>query len=122
MTENQTTDKSATPINASARRLNEDWLAVGIGLLLFFISLLSLAGVDAFGWVIKTNVWVDAGKIMTPVSARFSRLPGLASLLLTFLFMTAILSCGAKLLGARVGKFVAGFTVIFFVSYLCWAA
>jgi uncharacterized membrane protein YadS len=122
MTENHATDKPASPLSTSARRLSEDWLAVGIGLLLFFISLLSLAGIDVFGWVIKTNVWVDAGKIMTPVSAKFSALPGVASLVLTFLFMTAILSCGAKLLGARVGQFVAGFTVIFFVSYLCWAA
>ena len=51
-------------------RLSEDWLAVGIGLSLFLLSLAGLAGVDLFGWAVKTNVWLAPGKIMTPVSAR----------------------------------------------------
>src|SRR5712671_4874961 len=122
MTQDRSASNPESTAITSTPAVSEDWLAVGIGLLLFFISLVSLAGIDVFGWVIKTNVWVDSGKIMTPVSAKFSGLPGIVSLVLTYLFMAAILGCGAKLLGARVGKFVAGFTVIFFVSYLCWAA
>ena len=101
-------------------RLTEDWLAVLIGLSIFVLSLVSLAGVDVFGWVVKTSVWLNPAKIMAPVSGKYSGLPGLASLLFTFLFMLAVMTCGAKLLGARVGKFMVGFTLIFAISYGCW--
>src|SRR5262245_3606626 len=113
------TDGVAPPLTST---VSEDWMAVGIGLFLFFLSLLSLTGADVFGWVVKTNVWISTGKAMAPVSAKFSSLGGFVSLILTYLFLTTILNCGARFLGARVGKFVTAFTVIFFVSYLCWAA
>src|SRR5205085_1067527 len=38
-----------------------------------------------------------------------------------FLVMAACLTGGAGLLGARVGRFLAGFTVVFFASYVCYA-
>lgn len=47
-------------------------------------------------------------------------LSGLASLVLTYIFLTIILAIGAYLLGANVGKFVVGFFFIFWLSYLCW--
>lgn len=47
-------------------------------------------------------------------------LSGLASLVLTYVFLTIILAIGAYLLGANVGKFVVGFFFIFWLSYLCW--
>jgi uncharacterized membrane protein YadS len=49
-------------------------------------------------------------------------LSGFASLLLTYLAMLAIMSIGALLMGSDVKKFAIGFTVIFFISYLCWFA
>ena len=101
-------------------RLTEDWLAVLIGLSIFLVSLVSLAGVDIFGWVVKTSVWLTPAKIMAPVSGKYSSLPGLASLLFTFLFLLAVMTAGAKLLGARVGKFMLGFTIIFAIGYGCW--
>jgi len=45
---------------------------------------------------------------------------GGVSLFLTYLFMLIIMSIGAKFLNANIGKFALGFTVIFWVSYLCW--
>ncbi len=102
------------------RKLTEDWLAVGLGLLLFVISLCTLAGVDVFGWAVKTSVWLDPGKIMSPVSGKFTGLPGLGALVLTYLFLLGLLSGGAKLLGAHPGKFAKAFTLVFFLSYLCW--
>jgi len=45
---------------------------------------------------------------------------GLASLFLTYLAMLLIMSIGAKFLNADMGKFIFGFTVIFWLSYLCW--
>ncbi len=49
-------------------------------------------------------------------------LSGMASLFLTYFAMLAIMSVGAKLLGADVKKFAVGFTAIFFISYACWFA
>jgi uncharacterized membrane protein YadS len=47
---------------------------------------------------------------------------GATSLILTYLAMLAIMSVGAKLIGADVKKFAIGFTAIFFISYACWFA
>lgn len=45
---------------------------------------------------------------------------GFVSLLFTYLFMLVILTIGAALLRAHIGKFIIGFTIIFWVSYGCW--
>jgi len=45
---------------------------------------------------------------------------GFASLFLTYLAMLIIMTVGAKFLNANIGKFVFGFTIIFWLSYLCW--
>lgn len=100
---------------------NEDWLALVMGLGLFLVALIGLSGREPFGWGIKTNVWLSAGKIMTPVSGKFAMVPGVVSLVLTYLAMAFVLGIGAWLLGARVGRFLAGFTLIFFLSYSCYA-
>lgn len=47
-------------------------------------------------------------------------LSGLASLILTYLFLLVVMSIGASLLGANVGRFIIGFTVVFWLSYACW--
>lgn len=121
MMENQPDHKTNAPLRATPLKISEDWLALGLGLLLFLLSLPSLGGVEVFGWGIKTNVWLDPAKAMTPVSARFSALPGLGALLLTYVFLMALLAAAARLLGARLGAFIKGFTILFFLSYFCWA-
>jgi len=45
---------------------------------------------------------------------------GPTALLMTYLFMLIVMSVGAKFLNANIGKFALGFTVIFWLSYLCW--
>lgn len=45
---------------------------------------------------------------------------GLVSLLLTYLAMLLIMGIGAKLLGTDVVKFAIGFTIVFWIGYLCW--
>lgn len=44
----------------------------------------------------------------------------LTSLVLTYLFALAIMSLGAVALGASLKRFVIGFTIAFWLSYLCW--
>jgi len=47
---------------------------------------------------------------------------GIVSLILTYLAMLVIMGAGARLLGTDVKKFVMGFTIVFWISYLCWFA
>ena len=55
---------------------------------------------------------------MAPVSKAYAAVSGPISLLLTYLFMLAIMSIGAKVLKLKLKEFALGFTVIFWVSYL----
>jgi uncharacterized membrane protein YadS len=100
----------------------EDGLAILIGLALTAVGALSLLGVDTFGWVVKTNVWVDAARAMSPGSKVYAALPGLACLALTYLFLLAVLLAGAWSLKLNLVRFTLAFTVVFGVSYLCWLA
>jgi uncharacterized membrane protein YadS len=47
-------------------------------------------------------------------------LSGIASLFFTYLALLIVMGIGARLLGTSVGKFVIGFTVVFWLSYGCW--
>src|SRR6266513_3004545 len=108
--------KPATPA------ISEDWLALGVGLVLFFVSLFGLGGVDIFGWAVKTNVWTEVSQIMTPVSRNYPQVKGMASLIFTFLLLLVLLTVVAKAgLRARFSKFVNAFTLVFFISYVCFA-
>lgn len=51
-----------------------------------------------------------------------SGMSGIVSLFLTYLALMVIMGIGAKLLGTDVGKFAVGFTIVFWLSYLCWFA
>src|SRR5574340_1571466 len=103
-------------------RVSEDWLAVYTGLFIFVLSLAMLFGKDILGWAITTNVWMDIGKALAPAWKAYATLPPLVSLLATFTFLSAVLGVGAKALGASVTGFLKGFTLVFFVSYMCWIA
>jgi uncharacterized membrane protein YadS len=98
----------------------EDGLAVLIGVLLTTLGALPLVGMDTFGWVVKTNVWVDAATAMSPASKTFAFLPGAVSLILTYLFLLIVLLLGAWALQLNLSRFTLAFTGVFGVSYLCW--
>ncbi len=103
-------------------RLTEDWLAVIIGLFLFVLSLGTFAGADLLGWAVSTTVWTDVSKSLTTASKTYAGLPGVAALLLTYLFLLVLMSVGAAALRANVREFVKGFSIVFLISYLCWIA
>jgi len=144
--------------------ISEDWLALILGLIIFGLSLGSFKGVDILGWGAKTGVWIDPGKAITTISAKYQTVAGeitkidgqkitvkkkdgkeatvteegdvtklqvgqkyekpgmspLMSVALTYLFALAIMTLGAVALGANVPKFMFGFTLAFWLSYLCW--
>jgi uncharacterized membrane protein YadS len=144
--------------------ISEDWLALILGLIIFGLSLGSFQGMDILGWAAKTGVWVEPGKAITTVSAKFSGVKGeiakidgqkvtlktkagkestitaevdtaqlkvgdqyekkgmspVLSLVLTYLFALVIMSLGAVAMGANLPRFIVGFTMAFWLSYLCW--
>jgi hypothetical protein len=86
--------------------------------LLFAVSLLNFADINVFGWIVSVKEWTELGKAISSVSA--GDIPSFVSLLLTYLFLLAVMSVGAFLLGANVIRFVIGFTIVFWISFGCW--
>lgn len=109
-------------MSQSKSRLSEDWLAVWGGGLIFALSLGVLAGVDLLGWGVKTQVWLQLPTALAPVSKTYGTLPGVLALLATYGFLLVTTALGAKALKLPLGRFVLGFTVIFWISYACWIA
>jgi uncharacterized membrane protein YadS len=104
----------------AGKGISEDWLSVWIGLFIFFLSLGVLVGVDVFGWSVTTAVWTDLSKALAPVSKAYAGLGGIGALIATYLFLLIVMTIGAAALGAGIGRFVAGFTFVFWASYACW--
>src|SRR5689334_18175286 len=101
-------------------RLNEDWLAVLLGLFFLGLSLGPLFGADLLGWAVTTSVWTSIGKALAPASKAYAGLSGAASLALTFVFLAAVLTAGAAALRFNTARFVRGLVVVFGVAYLSW--
>ena len=97
----------------------EDWWSVWLGLFIFILSLGSLAGLDLLGWAVKPNVWMEFSKSIAPASKAYAGLHPLISIILTYLAVMAVLLVGAKALGYNLKKFIYGFTIIFWLTYIC---
>jgi uncharacterized membrane protein YadS len=105
---------------AQSSRISEDWLAVVIGLGVFALALLSLAGLDALGWLATTTVWTDPGAALGAASKAYTGLSGAGALLLTWLALLGVLSAGAYALGEDVRRFALAFTAVFAIAYASW--
>ena len=101
-----------------AKGISEDWLAVWIGLFIFVVSLGAFVGIDTLGWGVTTSVWTDLSKALKPFSA--TGLGGFGSLLLTYVVLLIVMTVGATALKADIKKFIIGFSVVFWISYICW--
>lgn len=104
----------------SARKpWNEDRVALLLGSFLFILAMFRFADVDILGWAVKTGMWVtspfDAWRSSTK-----GMLPGWVALIATYVFLTALLAVGVKLMAADVKKFVKAFTIIFFIGSACY--
>lgn len=111
----------SSPANAGGSKLFklEDWWAVWLGLFVFILSLGYIFGAEPLGWVVKTSAYTDVSKALAPISKTYKTMSGFTSLILTYLFMLAITTIGAAAMGANVKRFIAGFTIIFGLTYAC---
>jgi uncharacterized membrane protein YadS len=100
--------------------LTEDWLSVGIGLLVFALALVGLAGPDLLGWAVTTSVWSDPGQALNTVARAYSGLGGASALVLTYLALLGLLSAAAVALRLDVRRFAVAFTVVFWIAYASW--
>lgn len=101
-------------------QLNEDWLAVIIGLFVFGLALVSLSGTDVLGWAVTTSVYTNVTQALSPVAKSFAWLGGGGALIATYLALLIVLSLGVAALGANVKKFAVAFTVVFAIAYASW--
>jgi uncharacterized membrane protein YadS len=107
------------PIALKAR-LNEDWLAVVIGLLVFAASLFSVAGSDLLGWAVTTSVYTDVTNALNPIAKAYGWLGGGGALVATYAALLVVLSAGVSTFGADVKKFAVAFTAVFAFAYGAW--
>ncbi len=110
----------ATNVNAVST-LTEDWLAVILGLALFFLALGNLGGADTLGWAVSTSVWTDISTALAPTAkSHYPDLNGVASLLITYAVLLIVLGIGAVALRLNLKRFALAFTVIFVLAYAAW--
>jgi len=100
--------------------ISEDWLSLWLGIFIFILGLGLFVGLDILGWGVKTSVWTNITKAISPVSGAYKGMPGLISLLLTYIFMMVVMGIGAIALKANLGRFFLGFTLVFWIGYGCW--
>jgi uncharacterized membrane protein YadS len=110
-----------TSVSAPPRRdWSEDWLAVIAGAAVFVLALGLLFGGNLLGWVTAPRTWLEIGKAVGPVSPTYAHVDALLLLLATYAFVLALMTAAAALLGTSIPKFIAAFTVLFWLSYLSW--
>src|SRR5208283_5618058 len=112
----------STPKSCAVEKkgVSEDWMSLWIGLFLFILSLGVFIGTDLMGWGVTTGVWTDPAKALAPVSKNYAAIGGITSLAVTYLFLLVIMTIGAAALKADIKRFIIGFTIVFWISYICW--
>jgi len=83
------TDVGSPAAARPAPALNEDWLAVLLGLFIFVLGLAAVVHIDLIGWVVNTSVWINPGNALAPVSKSCAPL-GVAGALLATYVLTLI--------------------------------
>jgi uncharacterized membrane protein YadS len=118
---------SDTTVNHAPRRadgviqaINEDWLAVILGLAIFVLALAALTNVDLIGWVVTTTVWSNLSQALKATSKGYASLSGVGALIATYVALTAVLSAAAAAVKSDVKRFVLAFTAVFWIAYASW--
>ena len=100
--------------------LNEDWLAVVLGLAIFVLALAALVHVDLIGWVVTTSVWGNFSQALKATSKGYAALGGIGALVATYVALLVVLSAGAAALESDVKRFALAFTAVFWIAYASW--
>ena len=87
-----------------------------LGLAVVLIALPTAAGVDLLGWVASPRIWLNPIDAVRPVSPKYAVLPGLASLLFTYLLVLGLVAACAAARKIELRSFIPSFTAIFWVS------
>jgi uncharacterized membrane protein YadS len=75
---------------------------------------------QADGKEVTVTVKEDTSTLQVGQSYVRKGLSPIGSLLITFLAALVIMGLGSVLIGADLKKFIIGFTLVFWISYLCW--
>ena len=61
--------------------ISEDWLSLWMGLFIVVLGLGMFVGTwICWVWGIKTSIWIDLSKALSPISGTFKGMPGITSL------------------------------------------
>lgn len=106
----------------------EDWWAVWVGLAIYAVSLVSLAGVDLVGWMTRPRSWewtdvvggFEWSKLLRVSGAGYEGWHPLGAWLVTYVVFGGLLSAGAWCQRLDVRRFALGFTALFAITWACW--
>jgi uncharacterized membrane protein YadS len=97
----------------------EDWWSVWIGFFIFIVSLAPFIGLDILGWAVEPKMWMNVKDTIAPFSKNYASLSPILSIIFTYIALLVVMSIGAKALGYDLKKFFYGFTIIFWLTYIC---
>lgn len=101
----------------------EDWWAVWLGLVMLLAGLSSLWGWDLVGWMVKNKTWVWGDFAWANVlGVTGYALHPLAALAATYAVWTVLVCVGAWFMGLDLKRFLAGWTVLFLITWAAWIA
>ncbi|ABL87349.1 conserved hypothetical protein 698 [Pyrobaculum islandicum DSM 4184] len=107
-------------IDWSSLYKKEDWWALWLGLALFFYAFIGFyAYRDALGWVPMWKVWTD---ISSPVAVPNPKMvfgSPWVNLIVAWIVLMLLLMGPAKLIGIKPSDWVRGFTVIYWLWWIC---
>ena len=91
-----------------------------IGLLFFFLSLPGYSGLFLLRWVPAGRAWTDISKALAFGQVGAADPNAWYGLLGAWVFLLVVLTPAAKLVGVKVKSWLAGFTLIYWVSMALW--
>jgi len=98
----------------------EDWWALWIGLLLFFLSLPAYSKLYLLGWIPAGRNWFDVSRALGFGAVGPANADAWWGLIGVWVFLLIVLLPVGKLIGIKPMNWIAGFTVIFWISMLLW--